>query len=137
MKLEPNFVTDVIRILQGRVPDPAEAVLRAKLLDSVEEFFAWNLLRQDYLTAEPEIAKCIAELARAHVGKAETPRKESGFDLETRKSLEELRIAMAGVMKTDEITYQDTNKAYNAMVRFAAAKDPGDDLLRFELDIKM
>jgi hypothetical protein len=136
MKLEPNFVTDVIRILRGRVPDPAEAALRAKCLDSVEEFLAWNLMRQDFGTTEPEIAKCIVELAHANVGKAETPRKESGFDLETRKALEELRIALAGVIKADENTCQDNKKAFNAMLRFAAAKDPEEDLLRFAIDIK-
>lgn len=137
MKLEPDFVTEVIGILYGRLTPPAEAALRAKCLDSIEEFLAWNLLRQDIVTSEPEIAKNITDLAGAHVAKAETPRVKSGFDLESRRSLEELRIALGGVIKLDEKTYPEHNKAYHALVRFAAAKDPGDNLLRFELDIKM
>lgn len=135
MKLEPKFVTDVMQILYGRIPDSAETALRAKRLDSIEEFLAWILLRQDMVTTEPEISEYLSELGRTQIVKAETPRQKSGFDIESPQSFDELSVTLRDVIKADENTYQEHNKAQNAMVRFAAARDSGDHLLRFKLDI--
>lgn len=135
MKLEGKFVSEVMRLIEGRLLAPGAAEYEAERLDSVEEFFASIVLQRDLPKHEPEIVQSIVSLSKNQVVKAETRREKSGFPLEERQKMAALEAALTELIKASRATDNAQGNTYAALVEFAAVADETDALARHRLNI--
>jgi len=111
MKLSPEFYTEVMRVICGEIIPPTEAIKNAELLDSVEELFAWLLLRKGLKQEDAALKRQIEALACNVITKAETRRQQSGFPIEQKHTLHRLENALHKILAADhaarEIEFQE------------------------------
>lgn len=79
MKIEPDWLGDMIALVLGRKPDPALLAVAARLLEQREEVLPWLVLRQSAFADDPELLGRLKTLAAA--GNRPSPHRPAGQEL--------------------------------------------------------
>jgi hypothetical protein len=125
MKLNPEFYTEVMRVIYGEIVPPTEAIKNAGRLDSVEELFAWILLRKGLKQEDAELTSRIEALARNTITEPETRRQQSGFPIEQQHALYQLENTLHEILVADHATHEIEFRARNALVDFKSTQRHG------------
>ena len=123
MKLDPDFLTEVIGIVQGEITPAAEAVKIAALLDSNQEFLAWLLLRRGVAAADPQLAAQLVKIANTCIVKAESRLLQSEFPLEQQQAYYQLKDALREIITADCNVAEVGERAQQSLVKYGQCMD--------------
>jgi hypothetical protein len=117
MKLDFDFLVDVLKVMDGYFIPRLEAEVLAERLGSTEELFAWILFRKNFGERNKCIKNCIVETAQNNIIKGETRRKETNYPIEERNLLYRIDSGLLHQINLDREFIENNNDFSSELIR--------------------
>jgi hypothetical protein len=133
MRLEQEFTARALRSLLGQVVLPARAAELTTLLDSVEEFLAWIILRENGLA---ELSEELTDIARTAQQSPLLEPWPENYPLEANKATLALDEAVQAIINQGKDAAHQDKAAAHALKAFYDGKMKTELHLRHVLGIE-